>query len=256
MINKINEEYYSADFKKTIAEIAEIDKTLSDDEYLKQVFKCLDEYSEYYTADEYESSVAENTAGMIAATYSKNNVTVKINRFGKGIEEKFRVYMNECADKKIQKLILDLTDCPGGYVSVMNDIANMILPKGKTFTAEFKNSEKVYYSQSEQCPFKEIEVKVSAKTASAAEILAAALREAGVATVTGVNTYGKTSIQSIYRLENGGAFKLTCGKYLTRNGNDISKVGLSPDVIDYSYPIKIRWNEYSKAILKNEVVSE
>ena len=102
-----------------------------------------------------------------------------------------------------------------------------------------------------------ISLKVSTQTASAAEILAAGLQETGVAKVVGVNTYGKTSIQSFHRLESGAAFKLTCGEYLTRNGNDISKTGVIPDIVDYSYPVKIRWNDYCKEVFRNnKAVSE
>ncbi len=255
VMSKINSEYYSDSFVDTIEKLQTIDITLDDDTYLKQIFKCLDNNSMYYTKKEYEAQVITENSRMISASFLNDTVEVKIDHFGKGIEENFKYYMEKCKKEEISTLILDLTECPGGYVSVMSEIANYIMPKGIIMTAKFRNDEKVYYSNLEKCPFEKIIVKVSSHTASAAEILAAGLQEAGVSTVVGVNTYGKTSIQSIYRLENGGAFKLTCGKYLTRNGNDISVTGLSPDIIDYSYPVKIRWNKncmskFEKAVSK------
>lgn len=249
VISTINSEYYSEDFGTVIQHISDVDTSQNDEQYLAKVFDCLDEHSRYYTKSEYEEQIVYDNGGMITATFISNRVNVKINRFGEGVENIFSDYMEKCEKEKIEKMILDLTECPGGYVHVMNAIANEIMPSGKIMTAKFKNREETYYSELEKCPFEEIVVKVSSQTASAAEILAAGLQEAGVAKVVGVNTYGKTSIQSFHRLESGAAFKLTCGEYLTRNGNDISKTGVVPDIVDYSYPVKIRWNDNCKRLL-------
>lgn len=257
VISTINSNYYTDDMSKVVESISKIDATMSDEQYLKSVFECLDEYSVYYTKEEYTSQVVTESSGMISALLYKNDIVVEINRFGNGVETTFSEYMKKCRENGIKKMTLDLTECPGGYVHVMNSIANEIVPEGRIMIAKFKNSEQEYFSELEKCPFEEITVKVSSKTASAAEILAAALQESGVATVVGVNTYGKTSIQSFHMLESGAAFKLTCGEYLTGSGNDISKTGVVPDIVDYSYPVKIRWNNYCKDVFrKNEAVSE
>lgn len=241
---------------KTVEKIQNIDRTLSDNDYFEAVFNCLDDYSMYYNSVQTEDLTIYKIEEMI--TYDrKENLKVKIVYFGNGIEKVFSEQVSIAKKHGLKTLILDLTECPGGYVHVMNSIANEIMPKGKIMTAKFRNKEQVYYSELEKCPFDEIIVKVSTQTASAAEILAAGLQETGVAKVVGVNTYGKTSIQSFHRLESGAAFKLTCGEYLTRNGNDISKTGVIPDIVDYSYPVKIRWNDYCKEVFRNnKAVSE
>ena len=254
VINLINQNYY---YELDVDRIDNINKTLEDDVYLAHLFETLDEHSEYYTTQEYNEKVIADTSVMIAASFEKGKITIKINHFGENVDLIFSNYVSKCKKEGQKKLILDLSECPGGYVHVMNAIANEIMPKGKVMTAKFRNSEQVYYSDLKKCPFDEIIVKVSSQTASAAEILAAGLQEAGVAKVVGVNTYGKTSIQSFHRLESGAAFKLTCGEYLTRNGNDISKTGVIPDIVDYSYPVKIRWNDYCKEVFRNnKAVSE
>ncbi len=256
VINSINAVYYSESIEDTIQDIQSIDVNLSDEEYFRKIFSCLDDYSIYYSRDEYINNVTTNN-NSIEAEISNECIEIRINRFSYGIEKYFSEYLIKAKDRKIRKMELDLTSCPGGYISVMNAIANEIMPKGKIMTAKFKNKEQGYYSELEKCPFDEIIVKVSSQTASAAEILAAGLQEAGVAKVVGVNTYGKTSIQSFHRLESGAAFKLTCGEYLTRDGNDISKTGVIPDIVDYSYPVKIRWNDYCKEVFRNnKAVSE
>lgn len=256
VISTINCNYYTENIAKTVEEIQNIDRLLSDDDYFEAVFKCLDDYSVYYNSVQTEDLTVYKIEEMI--TYDrKEKLEVKIVYFGNGIENVFSEQVSYAKKYGLKTLILDLTECPGGYVRVMNAIANEIMPKGKIMTAKFKNREQVYYSELEKCPFDEIIVKVSSQTASAAEILAAGLQEAGVAKVVGVNTYGKTSIQSFHRLESGAVFKLTCGEYLTRNGNDISKTGVIPDIVDYSYPVKIRWNDYCKEVFRNnKAVSE
>lgn len=257
IMSKINNDYYCDNLNSVIESIIQIDVSMNDETYLKNVFECLDEHSEYYTQDEYKEQLVTRNSGMISASLYKTEIVVKIKRFGDGVDNIFSEYVDKCKKEGIRKLTLDLTECPGGYVHVMTAIANEIMPKGKIMTAKFRNNEQVYYSELKKCPFNEIVVKVSSQTASAAEILAAGLQEAGVATIIGVNTYGKTSIQSLYKLENGGAFKLTCGEYLTRNGNDISKTGVVPDIVDYSYPVKIRWNDHCKEVFRNnKAVSE
>lgn len=256
VISTINSNYYTDNMAQTVEEIKNIDKSLSDDYYFEAVFNCLDDYSVYYNSVQTENLTIYNIEEMI--TYNREkNLEVKIIYFGNGIEKVFSEQVCIAGKYGLKTLILDLTECPGGYIHVMNAIANEIMPKGKVMTAKFRNKEQVYCSKLEKCPFDEIIVKVSSQTASAAEILVTGLQEAGAAKVVGVNTYGKTSIQSFYRLENGGAFKLTSGKYLTRNGNDISKTGVIPDIVDYSYPVKIRWNDYCKEVFgKNKAVSE
>ena len=249
IISKISTEYFCNDIGAVIDDIQKTDITLPDDEYFKKVFSYLDSYSRYYTESEYKSSVISDSGKMIAAQIYKDEINIKIDHFGKGVEDIFAEYIRTSKESGIKKLTLDLSECPGGYVDVMNKIACEILPKGKILTAKFRDSEKVYSSDLEKCPFDEIDVIISSKTASAAEILAAGLQESGAAEIIGTNSYGKTSIQSFYRLENGGAFKITCGKYLTRAGKDITGTGVTPGRIRYDMPVMIRWSEQCKNIL-------
>lgn len=250
VISKINAEYYAENIEEAVSKIERIDKDARDDEYFKQVFECLDDYSVYYTKSEYEKLVSEYETQSITAALYNDRIEMKINRFTQGTDEKFKEYEDICREKNVKRLVLDLAECSGGYLTVMNEIAGDLVPEGKILTAKFKNGEKIYYSELRDPWFDEIEVNISSHTASAAEILAAALKESGAAKIRGVNSCGKTSIQSMYRLESGAAFKITCGKYFTRDGKDITGCGLSPDFTEYRYPVKIRWNSYCKAIFE------
>lgn len=127
-------------------------------------------------------------------------------------------------------IILDLRDNPGGYLNTAVEIGRMVVPQGiivQTMYRQEENNE-IFYSDLEEPDF-EFAVLVNGNTASAAEILSAAIQESGVGVLVGETTFGKALIQELIPLGDGSAFKLTTGKYLTRNGNDINKVGITPD---------------------------
>ena len=71
---------------------------------------------------------------------------------------------------------------------------------------------------------------VNENSASASEIFAGAVKDYEIGTIVGTTTYGKGIVQSIRQLSDGSAVKLTTAKYFTPNGNDIHKVGITPDV--------------------------
>ena len=72
---------------------------------------------------------------------------------------------------------------------------------------------------------------VDGGSASASEILAGALKEHGVATIIGTQTFGKGSVQELVELDKGAALKVTVARWLTPNGTSISEGGLTPDIV-------------------------
>ena len=88
-------------------------------------------------------------------------------------------------------------------------------------------------------------VLVNEYTASASEILASALQDSKAGTLIGTTTYGKAVIQGIYTLKNGSALRFTIGKYITRNGREINKIGLTPDVYVENEVSKFDTNDYT-----------
>jgi carboxyl-terminal processing protease len=73
-------------------------------------------------------------------------------------------------------------------------------------------------------------VLINGDTASASEIVTAALEQSGIATVAGTTSFGKGTFQEVVPLNNGGALDLTVGEYLTRNGTSINGTGIPPQV--------------------------
>ena len=111
-------------------------------------------------------------------------------------------------------------------------MCDYLLPAGKIVYQEDKNGNvlSTYESTDEEQLDLPMVVLVNGESASASEIMTAALKEYGVATIVGENTYGKGIVQSVIPLSDGSAIKLTTAKYFTPNGNDIHKKGVAPDI--------------------------
>ena len=128
-------------------------------------------------------------------------------------------------------MIIDLRNNTGGTVTAVTQIASELLPKGLVFYMEDKDGRREEYS----CPGADFDlplvVLVNGYSASASEILAGAIQDAGIGTLVGTQTYGKGIVQNLYPLGDGSAIKITVADYYTRNGRNIHKVGIEPDVV-------------------------
>ena len=130
-------------------------------------------------------------------------------------------------------LVLDLRDDPGGLVDQAILVADQFLDSGTIVTIRGRQG-----SVEQQNAHKggaavgvPVIALVDAGTASAAEILAAALRDHGRAKLVGTKTYGKGTVQTFYDLDDGSGLKLTTARYLTPKGNSLESKGIMPDVI-------------------------
>ena len=172
--------------------------------------------------------VSSETVGY--AILEGNIAYVEILNFALTTSDEFRDTLDELKSMGVSKIILDLRDNPGGYLRTAVEMAQMIVPKGVIVQTMYRQEEynQTFYSELEKPDF-EFAVLVNGNTASSAEILSAAIAESGVGTLVGETTYGKALIQEMINLADGCAFKITTGKYLTRNGNDINKVGIVPE---------------------------
>ncbi len=140
----------------------------------------------------------------------------------------------------INGLILDLRSNKGGLLDQSIQVANLFIAGGKVFTTkgraandieQYNARKKIYFSK------KPIIVLVGNRTASGAEILAAALRQRGYALLLGAKTYGVGTVQTVVPLRNGrdGALRVTTHRIYTPNGEALDGNGLVPDIIlDYA----------------------
>lgn len=133
-----------------------------------------------------------------------------------------------------RRLIIDLRDNTGGYLEAVEKIAGYLLPEDTTILQQKdKNKEYSEYKtkNNKQITFEKIVVLVNGDTASASEVLTAALKENLNVAVVGVKTYGKGTVQIPYTFEDGSMIKYTIAEWLTPSGKSIDKVGITPDTI-------------------------
>lgn len=148
----------------------------------------------------------------------------------------FRKALKEFIASGSDKLIIDLRGNPGGYLDAAVDMSSWFLPLGAPVVREDfggNKEEGVYrsrgYSGWKKNP--EIVVLINKGSASASEILAGALKDHGVATLVGDQSFGKGSVQELVPLRGGTSLKVTIARWLTPNGVSISGGGLTPDVV-------------------------
>ncbi len=134
----------------------------------------------------------------------------------------------------IEKLIIDLRNNPGGVLESAIQISDLFIDSGTLLTSSGRTTEaNEVFNASSIAPYVDLEVVVmmNAYSASASEILAAALQDHNKATILGDISYGKGSIQSIYFLRQKSGLKITTAKYFSPKGHKIQDVGIQPDVM-------------------------
>ena len=133
--------------------------------------------------------------------------------------------------KKFKGLILDMRYNHGGELNAAVQVTSYFIPEGpavyivdKQGNVDTKMTAGTYLGMP-------MVVLVNEESASAAEIVAGAIKDKGTATLVGVKTFGKGIVQTIFPLGSGTSVKLTTAKYLTPNKIDIHKKGITPDVV-------------------------
>lgn len=133
---------------------------------------------------------------------------------------------------KTQGLILDLRGNPGGLLPNAVFIANLFIPNGKIVSVVGRNGFKQDLNAQDikYTVTKPLIVLIDHSSASASEILSGALKDYNKAKLVGTKTYGKGMVQEVLPMPNETGLNLTIAKYLTPNGTDINKKGISPDI--------------------------
>jgi carboxyl-terminal processing protease len=136
--------------------------------------------------------------------------------------------------KGLRGLVLDLRSNPGGLLTSAVQIADALLERGDIVSTRGRNplaDSSFTATPGDRMRGAPVVVLVDAGSASASEVLAAALRDNKRAQVVGSRTFGKGSVQTIMPLDNGDAIKLTTARYYTPNGVSIQARGIDPDVV-------------------------
>lgn len=158
---------------------------------------------------------------------------IQISTFGTDTTAKVQRAADELSAQGVKKIILDLRNDPGGYLTAAVDAAGQFLPAGKLVVEERhggKSQDKQYTAAGGKLIGLPLIVLVNEGSASASEILAGALRDNGAAKLVGEKTFGKGSVQEITKLAGGGEVKVTVAHWYTPGGKNIDKEGIKPDI--------------------------
>ena len=155
---------------------------------------------------------------------------IRIAMFNENTGDDFAKKYAELEKQGMQALVLDLRENPGGILNAGVDVARMLVPKGPIVSVIDKNGNKYEETSSLEKVKYPLAVLVDHGSASASEIVAGAIKDTKSGKLFGVKTFGKGSVQSVYRLDNNTAVKITVAKYYTPSGVSIHNVGIEPDV--------------------------
>jgi carboxyl-terminal processing protease len=180
----------------------------------------------------------------VRSTLLKDNIGyIRIVEFMGDAADKVKAALNDFKKNKVEKLIIDLRDNPGGLLDASIKIAEYFLPKGSMIVyTEGRDKDKKIEFKSENNPlFKgSIVVLINRGSASASEILAGALQDNKRAIIVGTTSFGKGSVQTIIPLSDNSALRLTTAQYMTPNGRKIHGIGIEPDII-LEEPVPSSW---------------
>ena len=158
-------------------------------------------------------------------------VLISISEFTRGTARSMRSALAASGAER-SGVILDLRGNPGGLLVEATDVAGAFL-NGGTVVEFFKpgKSPEVFNAIGDGDSKTPLVVLIDRGTASAAEIVAAALQDRNRAIIVGERTFGKAAVQDLTELSNGAAIELTIGYYLTPNGKRLEGKGLDPDIL-------------------------
>ena len=154
---------------------------------------------------------------------------------------------------RVKNIIIDVRNNSGGYLNEAIEVADLFLPKKAVITSEDRKGTKndIKYVAKGENPDYNIVVLMNNYSASASEVLAAALSENKKAVLIGEKSYGKGTVQTMSRLMDGGIIKYTTAFYLTPNGKNIEGVGLMPDIFVENTKEKVDILQFTEPKYKN-----
>jgi carboxyl-terminal processing protease len=159
---------------------------------------------------------------------------VQLTEFSDHTAEQFRRALENLLKQGANSLILDLRNNPGGLLDAAVEVAEPFFRKGEliVYTKGRKAADREEFKSTSASPpiALPMAVLINAGSASAAEIVTGALKDTGRAVIVGERSFGKGSVQSVFKLENGEGMRLTTARYYTPGGGTIHEKGIAPHV--------------------------
>lgn len=172
---------------------------------------------------------------IFEVTYEDKTAIVKMSQFGDNTISEWTRVSEEIADKyssgAVTGMVLDLRDNPGGYLDAAIHISSEFLPLGELVVKQESLSKSIDYRVKRVgvLPKIPVVVLINKGSASAAEILAGALRDQKRAKLVGEKSFGKGSVQEVLELAGGAGLHVTVAKWILPGGDWINSKGITPE---------------------------
>lgn len=157
---------------------------------------------------------------------------LKIDTFSATLETQVSSALEELEAKGISGLIIDVRNNTGGYLNSAVDVISKFTEKGKTiYSLKVKDKVEEFKDETKEHRNYKVAILTNEETASASEILAAALKQSYGAVIVGTQTFGKGKVQQTMKLDDGSMVKYTSAYWLMPDGTCIDQVGIKPDYV-------------------------
>lgn len=160
---------------------------------------------------------------------------IALHNFSVNASEQFSESLGELLDQGADQIVFDLRNNPGGYISAAQEVASEFVAEGLLFTQESAGDEVIEWEATgggqATDPAVEVAVLINGGSASASEIVAAALKDTGRATIIGQPSFGKNTVQIWDQLVNGGGVRITISRWFTPDHNSVAPDGVQPDIV-------------------------
>ena len=189
---------------------------------------------------------------------------IALNGFSDASPDQFRAALQRLLDKGADQIVFDLRDNPGGYIVAAQEVASEFIKSGLIFSQESSGDETKDWEATGNGlatdPSIDVVVLVNGGSASASEIVSAALKETGRATIVGQPSFGKNTVQVWAPLENDGGVRITISRWFTPEHHSVAPDGVQPDVTveipDNAAPEDDLFVDAALDVLRNHAVGE
>ena len=155
---------------------------------------------------------------------------ISVSTFNNKTPEQFKEALGEGLTNRARGYIIDMRNNGGGTLESVVKMLDMILPEGPVVRIQYKDGTETVYESDEFCFNEPIVVLVNGNTASAAELFTASLRDYGKAFVIGDTTFGKGTVQTLFKLSDGSALRLSTAMYAPPFSDNFEGEGITPDI--------------------------
>jgi carboxyl-terminal processing protease len=193
-------------------------------------------------------TIVRQTVNVSSVDWSmKGDIAViEINQFGSKTQDEFSKAISEILPKGPKGIVLDLRYNGGGYLDGAVDIVSEFMDKGKVVTVKKRNpaeDEVIYVNGKARVASVPMAVLINKGSASASEIVAGSIQDNARGKIIGEQSFGKGTVQEVENLIDGSSLRVTIAKWYTPNNNNITEVGITPDIVVKRTPEDMQANK-------------